>query len=108
MNILELNLNEACLNCDLIKNKETDLEKARKKCANCKKIYKYDAIVELVNIKTKNKLNAGKGKTAKLFSRYSKIIAELRKQNRTMREIAEICNISLGSVHKILKQIEGE
>ena len=113
----------------------TELNTARTNCANCRGkddgIYKLDAIAtaieaqgkvkqleaEIADLQYKNALLAlelqekpkftpyrgGKGST--YFKRYGAIIANLRAEGKTQKQISEILGISISSVNKICKKL---
>ena len=112
-----------------------ELNEARTKCANCISrddgIYKLDAIAtaieaqgkvkqledEIADLQYMNALLAlelqekpkfapyrgGKGET--YFKRYGAIIANLRAEGKTQKQISEILGISISSVNKICKKL---
>ena len=112
-----------------------ELNEARTKCANCISrddgIYKLDAIAtaieaqgkvkqleaKIADLQYKNALLAlelqdkprfapyrgGKGET--YFKRYGAIIANLRAEGKTQKQISEILGISISSVNKICKKL---
>jgi DNA-binding NarL/FixJ family response regulator len=106
----------------------SELNEARTNCANCRGrddgIYKLDAIATAIEAQIKVKelqyMNAllalelqekpkfkpyrgGKGST--YFKRYGAIIANLRAEGKTQKQISEILGISISSVNKICKKL---
>ena len=96
-----------CKNCSVIadfeKNYENnhfrELDNARRTCANCRchnGIYKFDAIYTALKIekkleKQKNNLTPGRKPTA--YKKYGFIVDSLRKDGKTIREIAKVTKL---------------
>lgn len=124
-----------CLNCPKGVNIKgvkdlslPELNEARTKCANCRGkddgIYKLDAIATAIEAQGKVKQLEAKiadlqhkledtpkfkpyrgGKGSTYFKRYGAIIANLRAEGKTQKQISEILGISISSVNKICKKL---
>ena len=111
-----------CKNCkrmtNAIKKKELgtlemeELGELREKCSNCKNynggIYKADAILSALVVqkevdKWKQKRNVGKKPVRK--KQYETAIKNLKKEGKTIREIATILGISPATVQNIINDL---
>ncbi len=98
-----------------VEGKQYPIKVFRNTCMRCKKgskgIYKYDAIRTALDLyeenkQLKNKLNKGKKATA--LKKYGTVVKNLRKDGKSIREIAQIVGISTNTVMKILNSINNE
>lgn len=103
------NFNEVCTNCDVMKRALSDVEEdeiplgeARAKCASCNKIFKFDALYKSQMNLAQRKKNTGKKPTA--YKRYSKAVINLKREGKSIRDIAKTIDISPTTVQKILQQ----
>lgn len=109
------NFNEVCTNCEVMKRALSDIEEdetflgeARARCASCNKIFKFDALYKSqMNLaQRQRKKNTGKKPTA--YKRYSKAVINLKRDGKSIRDIAKIIDISPTTVQKILQQYKTE
>ena len=112
------NMSDVCLQCDYLKAYlagKVDVKLARENCAlRCKQhdnqrkgIYKFDVVYSLYLSNTgeqKPKIQ-GKGRVSKADERYGKAVRELRKEGKTVTQIASILGISRPTVYKLLKGV---
>lgn len=82
------------------------LEQARKKCSCCHfgdlRLYKFDILMCFLELQNKNrKYQIGKRET--YSKRYGASILKLKSEGKTIRQIADILNISPTSVTKVIK-----
>lgn len=128
-------IKERCYKCKLPSEYAVGnltLEQARTKCANCHfgslRLYKFDIIVQLLDkpenadSKAEKKEPAqvqtspgegkvtfnrnSKGKGATYVKRYGAAIRKLQNEGKTVRQIAELLDISPTSVIKISKELK--
>lgn len=111
MEIEELkNFNEVCTNCEVMKRALSDIEEdeiplgeARARCASCNKIFKFDALY-----KSQIQRKKSTGKKATAYKRYSKAVINLKREGKSIRDIAKTIDISPTTVQKILQQYRTE
>lgn len=102
------NFNEVCTNCEVMKRALSNIEdeislgEARAKCASCNKIFKFDALYKSQMNLAQRKKNTGKKPTA--YKRYSKAVINLKREGKSIRDIAKTIDISPTTVQKILQQ----
>jgi hypothetical protein len=106
------NVIDYCKECKLMKHAvevgedNFDLAELRYICTHCKTgksgIFKADAIFTALSIYQKFYKNRNTGKKTTIDKTYGNAVKNLRKQKKTIKEIADILQISPTSVQKII------
>ena len=123
------NVTENCMDCFVMKmildatqtigtdeyGNSAKIEDLRNTCMRRKKgskgIYKYDAIRTALDLYEENKQlkrKLNKGKKATALKKYGTAVRNLRKDGKSIREIAQIVGISTTTVMKILNSINND
>lgn len=107
------NINDYCVKCPVplgYANNTLTLQQCRDNCSNCRSfgsggIYKFDIAYTLFQTVQTVSVKKGTGRKAKAFKNFGTAVANLTKEGKTQREIADTLGISPTTVCKIRAQL---
>lgn len=105
---------QICASCELMQMalsepspNDLTLGEYRARCAACRKIYKFDAILRGFEQSKKQELFGGKrnvGKKSKITIHERQSIKELHAQGKSIRELADLFHYNKNTINKIIKE----